>query len=81
MNQYQNTTQKALAQILSVILAAALILGGAPVAWAASDSQTDFAETDTVHVDKAAGTVTVGNTHGDHFDVYEGLQEKPMTSF
>lgn len=76
MNQYPNSMQKTLAKILSVILAATLILGGAPVAWAASDSQTDFAETDTVHVDKAAATVTVGNTHGDHFAVYEGMQEK-----
>ncbi|MDE7244166.1 MAG: hypothetical protein K2O18_09345, partial [Oscillospiraceae bacterium] len=66
---------RTIARLLALVLTAALLVSGAPTALAA-DGLTDFTETDTVHVDKTAGTVTVGNTHGDHFAVYEGQEQK-----
>lgn len=75
MNLKNKPIQRAIARLLALILTATLIVSGAPTALAAG-GLTDFEETDSVHVDKAAGTVTVGNTHGDHFAVYEGQEQK-----
>ena len=43
---------------------------------------TDFSSslTDLIEIDEAAGTVTMGNSNGDHFGVYNGL-EAPTDSF
>lgn len=72
MKARKNPWKKLISQILSAIL----LLSCLSPALAASADLTDFTETDTVRVDKAAGTVTVGNTHGDHFAVYEGQDQK-----
>lgn len=75
MNSKNKSLQRTIARLLALVLTATLFAGGTPMALAAG-GLTDFTETDTVIVDRAAGTVTVGNTHGDHFAVYEGQTQK-----
>lgn len=73
------TKKKAVPRICSFAMAALLLLGSISPALAADTAGlTDFAEANPnltagqVQVDKTAGTVTVGNTHGDHFAAYNG---------
>jgi len=75
MNSKKKSLQRTIAQLLALVLTVTLFVGDIPTALAAN-GLTDFTETDTVFVDKATSTVTVGNTHGDHFAVYEGLEQK-----
>lgn len=65
---------------------------GGPVDWSAPEEGddnpvqtglTDFSSSvdpSLIEIDKAAGTVTVGNSHGDHFAIFNGLGA-PTDSF
>ena len=75
MSPKKKILRKIITQLLTIALTVSLLPGNMSIARAAG-GLTDFTETDTVHVDQAAGTVTVGNTNGDHFAIYEGMDQK-----